>query len=63
MNGVVYVFNIDKNSNDILSLKGKIDLGGGIEGVPLLKDINGDGMLEMIVTTLDGYVYALQFLK
>ncbi|MCX7902009.1 MAG: PQQ-binding-like beta-propeller repeat protein [Burkholderiaceae bacterium] len=39
---------------------GYVYVKGGVEGVPLIRDINGDGRLEMVVTTLEGYVVCFQ---
>lgn len=34
---------------------------GGIEGVPLCRDIDGDGRVELVLTTTDGYVECYRF--
>ena len=41
---------------------GAIYLKGGIEGVPLYADIDGDGRAELVITTTDGYVEAYRLL-
>lgn len=41
-------------------LLGQYFVKGGIEGTPYVGDIDGDGKLEMLVTTLDGNVYLLK---
>ena len=35
----------------------------GIEGIPLIQDINGDGLLEFVIPSIDGNVYCYQFQK
>jgi hypothetical protein len=35
----------------------------GIEGIPYIGDINGDGLLEFVVPSVDGYMYCYQFQK
>jgi len=42
---------------------GKLYHKGGIEGWPYYGDIDGDGNVELIVTTTDGYVVCWRFLK
>ena len=42
---------------------GAIYVKGGIEGVPLYADIDGDGKAEIVIATTDGYVEAYRFLS
>jgi hypothetical protein len=40
------------------TLKFKLDTQGRTLATPLIGDINGDGQMEIVATTLDGYCYA-----
>lgn len=40
---------------------GKMFAKGSVEGMPLVADIDGDGQVEMVVSTLDGYFHCFRF--
>jgi hypothetical protein len=39
------------------SILSQFHVKGGIEGTPYIGDVNSDGFMEILITTLDGYVY------
>lgn len=57
MNGTILVFN-PENGN----LLDEIHFHGSVEGTPEIGDFDGDGNIEMVVTTSYGYVHLLRFL-
>lgn len=40
---------------------GQVHVKGGIEGTPLAGDLDGDGKIEVLLTSLDGYVSMIRF--
>ncbi|MBT2584248.1 PQQ-binding-like beta-propeller repeat protein [Planococcus sp. ISL-109] len=40
---------------------GQINVKGGIEGTPLVGDLDGDGKIEVFLTSLDGYASMFRF--
>jgi hypothetical protein len=42
---------------------GELRVAGGIEGVPCYGDLDGDGRIELVVTTTAGQVHAWRFAR
>lgn len=40
---------------------GQVNVKGGIEGTPLVGDLDGDGKIEVFLTSLDGYARMFRF--
>ncbi|TWT07064.1 PQQ-binding-like beta-propeller repeat protein [Planococcus sp. CPCC 101016] len=41
---------------------GQVNMKGGIEGTPLVGDLDGDGKIEVFLTSLDGYASMFRFI-
>lgn len=54
MSGGVSFYSVD---GELLS---QFHVRGGIEGTPYIGDIDNDGLVEMLITTIDGYVYLIK---
>lgn len=55
-----YLSVLDPTTGNII---GSAAFPGSIEGTPLIADVNGDGLLEIIVTCFNGYVYCVRLAR
>lgn len=53
--GTLNVFSLDG------TLKSSLAIPDGVKQIPALADVNGDGSLDVIVRTLDGVIYVLNY--
>lgn len=62
--GGILVYDTSGNRLATFVLPSRVGSGQvGIEGIPYIGDINNDGLLEFVISSVDGYVYCYQWKK